>query len=89
MQSLIIGSSSPLMRNEMLQHKTGPKCKNFRKNTSFLDEPHYNEDSFVQSWVLPTQQALVGTGVHSRQVTCPKSLYSPEETRQPFSIISF
>ena len=73
------------MRNEMLQHKTGPKCKNFRKNTPFSDKPHYNEDSFV----LPMQQALVGTGVNSRQVTCPKSLYSPEETRQPFSIISF
>ena len=59
MQSLIICPPSQLMRNEMLQHKTEPKCKNFRKNTSFSDNPHYNEDSFVQSWVLPMQQALL------------------------------
>ena len=37
------------MRNEILQHKTGRKCKHFRKNGSFSDKPHDNEDSFVQT----------------------------------------
>ena len=56
-QSLIICTPSQLMRNEMLQHKTGPKCKHFRRNTSFPDKPQYNDGSFVESWALPKQQA--------------------------------